>query len=77
MTKKRVEGKFMTNVDRLQAAGLLETPHLLTDDEAEQVNQLSPAEVDALISVRSKLGDAFFARKVPDGDGHRYGTLIF
>jgi hypothetical protein len=66
----------MANVDRLQAAGLLATPHLLTDDEEDKVNQLSPAEVDALVSVRSKLGDAFFGRKVPDGNGHRFGTLI-
>lgn len=67
----------MVNVDRLQAAGLLNDPHQLTDDEVATVNQLSPAEVDALISVHAKLGEDFFARKVPQGDSHRYGTMVF
>jgi hypothetical protein len=66
----------MTNVDKLQEAGLIHLSHPLTDAEAASVNQLSPAEVDALISVKSKLGDDFFDRKVETGDGHRLGTLI-
>jgi len=68
----------MTNVERLQTAGLLQSPHLLTDDEEDKLNQLSSTEVDTLISVRDKLGADFFARKVPADDGaHRCGTLIF
>jgi len=66
----------MTNVERLQQAGLIETDHPLTSDEVNSVNQLSPAEVDALISVRAKLGDDFFKRKVQVGDTHRMGTMI-
>jgi hypothetical protein len=66
----------MTNVEKLQEAGLIHLSHPLTDTEAESVNQLSPAEVDALISVKSKLGDDFFNRKVDTGDGHRLGTLV-
>jgi hypothetical protein len=66
----------MTNVESLQQAGLIQTAHPLTDDEIASVNQLSPAEIDALISVRAKLGDDFFSRKVQTDDGHRLGTLI-
>jgi hypothetical protein len=66
----------VTNVDRLQQAGLIEVQHPLTPDEIASINQLSPAEVDALISVRAKLGDDFFKRKVHDGDSHRMGTLL-
>ena len=66
----------MTNVENLQQAGLIQTAHPLTSDEIASVNQLSPAEIDALISVRAKLGDDFFSRKVHTDDGHRLGTLI-
>ena len=66
----------MTNVDRLQQAGLIQTPHPLTEDEIDSLNKLSSAEVDALISVRMKLGDDFFQRKVQQGDSHRMGTLL-
>jgi subtilase family serine protease len=66
----------MTNVEQLQQAGLVQTHHPLTDDEVKSVNQLSQAEVDALISVRAKLGDSFFERKVKEGDSHRMGTLL-
>jgi hypothetical protein len=67
----------VTNVEQLQQAGLIQTHHPLTPEEVATVNNLSSAEVDALISVKAKLGDQFFARKVPDGDGgHRMGTLI-
>jgi hypothetical protein len=67
----------MANVDRLKQAGLLDEPHQLTADEETKINQLSPAEVDALVSVHGKLGPDFFERKVPKDDGHRYGTIVF
>lgn len=66
----------MSNVEQLQQAGLIQTEHPLTSDEIQSVNQLSSAEIDALISVRAKLGDDFFARKVQQGDSHRMGTLL-
>ena len=65
----------MTNVERLQQAGLVQIHHPLTDAKVQSVNQLSAAEIDALISVRVKLGDDFFQRKVQDGDSNRMGTL--
>jgi hypothetical protein len=66
----------MSNFERLQQAGLIDVQNPLTPDEINSVNQLSSTEVDALISVRAKLGDDFFSRKVPDGDSHRMGTMI-
>lgn len=66
----------MTNLERLQQAGLVEVDHPLTADEVNSVNQLSPAEIDALISIRAKLGEDFFTRKVKMGDSHRMGTMI-
>jgi hypothetical protein len=67
----------MTNLERLQQAGLIEVNHPLTPDEINNVNQLGSAEVDAIISVRTKLGDDFFTRTVKVGDSHRMGTMIF
>ncbi len=66
----------MTNVEQLQQAGLIVTQHPLTAEEIESVNQLSQAEVDALISVRAKLGDSFFERKVQVGEAHHMGTMF-
>jgi hypothetical protein len=66
----------LTNVEQLEHAGLIQTHNPLTPEEAETVNNLSSAEVEALISVKAKLGDKFFQRKVQDGDCHRMGTLI-
>ncbi len=66
----------MSNFERLQAAGLIDVQHSLTNDEITSINQLSSTEVDALISVRAKLGDDFFSRKVKVGDSHRMGTMV-
>ena len=65
----------MNNFERLQTAGLIDVQHSLTNDEIASINQLSSSEVDALISVRAKLGDDFFNRKVKVGDSHRMGTM--
>lgn len=66
----------MTNLERLQQAGLIEVKHPLTPKEVESVNALSSAEIDALISIKAKLGDDFFTRKVEMEGGHRMGTVI-
>jgi len=49
----------MANVDQLQNAGLVSTPNTLTPEQVEALNNLSSAEVDALISVKSKLEGPF------------------
>lgn len=67
----------MTNLERLQQAGLIEVKHPLTADEVKSVNGLSSAEIDALISIRAKLRDDFFTRDVETESGHRMGTLLF
>jgi len=52
----------MTNVEKLQAAEILPTPHKLTPPDEAAVNALSQAEVDALINVKATLGHAFIKR---------------
>lgn len=66
----------MTNVERLEKAGLVKTHHPLTPEEIAQVNQLSQAEVDALVSVKAKLGDKFFEHKERPGVSNHMGTLF-
>ncbi|MCL5263114.1 MAG: hypothetical protein M1568_02455 [Acidobacteria bacterium] len=67
----------MTNLERLQQAGLIEVNHPLSADEVTNINELlTPAEVEALISVRGKLGTDFFTRDVEGEGGHRMGTMI-
>ena len=51
-----------TNVEKLQDAKILPTPHGLSDPDKEKINDLSPQEVDALVKVRSGLGDDFVKR---------------
>jgi len=52
----------MKNVEKLQQAGILPTPHKLSDGDVITVNNLDPAEVDALVNVKNDLGDAFIKR---------------
>ncbi|MGA7159211.1 MAG: hypothetical protein WBY53_20365 [Acidobacteriaceae bacterium] len=66
----------MTNVETLTQAGLVHTSAPLTNDEAASVNALSPAEIEALISIKAKLGDDFFKRQVATPDGQRLGTVL-
>ncbi|MGA2902496.1 MAG: aroma-sacti cluster domain-containing protein [Candidatus Korobacteraceae bacterium] len=49
----------MTNVEQLQQAGVIPTPNPLTPAQVEAMNNLSSAEVDALISVHTKLVGPF------------------
>lgn len=67
----------MTNLERLQQAGLIEADHPLSADEVTKVNEsLTEAEVEALISARAKLGVEFATREVHTSQGHRMGTMI-
>ena len=52
----------MTNVEKLQAAEILPTPHKLSTQDEHTVNGLNQAEVDALINVKNTLGHAFIKR---------------
>jgi hypothetical protein len=52
----------MTNVEKLQAAKILPTPHKLSPADEATVNTLNDAEVQALINVKNDLGPGFIKR---------------
>jgi hypothetical protein len=45
----------MMSVDKLAAAGLVD-PKRLTKEHKDAINNLTPQEVDALVSAKQKLG---------------------
>ena len=51
-----------TNVQLLQQAGILPTPHKLSTADEAAVNNLSQDEVKAVVRVKQNLGDAFVQR---------------
>ena len=51
-----------TNVQQLIAAGVLKADHDLSEADQEQINSLSSAEVNHMISVGGKLDADFFER---------------
>jgi hypothetical protein len=52
----------MPNLDRLISAGIIPSNNTLSKDDITTINSLDPNEVDALISLKSKLGDDFLKR---------------
>jgi len=55
----------MTNghFDKLVSKGIILNPASFSEDDKKRIETLTPAEVDALISVRAKLGDQFLRDK--------------
>jgi hypothetical protein len=51
------------NFDRLVGEGIIINPDAFTAADKAQINTLSQPEVDALISIRHKLGDNFIQSK--------------
>jgi len=51
-----------TNVQILQDAGVLPTPHKLSQADQDFINNLKQAEVQAVASVKGQLGDDFIKR---------------
>ena len=52
------------NIDRLRSAGIVTPDAVLTPEEENLLYSLTTAEVDALISVKNKLGAAFLGKHV-------------
>jgi len=52
----------MTNIEKLQAAKILPTPSNLSSSDEDLVNGLDSDEVDALVAIRTELGDDFIQR---------------
>ena len=57
--------KNESNFDKLKAAHV--TMGKLTPAERAAVENLTPAEVDAILSAKVKLGDEFLKKHVPHG----------
>jgi hypothetical protein len=49
--------------DRLVQQGIILKPEAFTEGDRQQINALTPAEVEALISIRGKLGEQFLQQK--------------
>jgi hypothetical protein len=52
------------NIEKLKKAGLLEEP--VSSEVREKLNKLDAAEVDALISIKKKLGGELLYRVKPN-----------
>jgi hypothetical protein len=52
----------MTNVEKLQAANILPSPSRLSSSDEDLINDLDSEEVDAMVSIKSQLGDDFIQR---------------
>jgi hypothetical protein len=49
--------------DRLVSNGIILKPESLSEDDKQRIESLTPDEVEALISIRAKLGDTFLQQK--------------
>jgi hypothetical protein len=54
----------MSNLEKLQAAGLVPKPHKLTPDDVKTIDSLTSDEVEGLIKIKRKLGDDFCRRNL-------------
>ena len=57
----------MTNLEKLQQAGLVDDDYELNDSEQDAIESLTDNEVDSLISSKDKLGEHFIRKHVPHG----------
>jgi hypothetical protein len=57
----------MGNLKRLMDAGIVTASASLNAEDQELINSLSSAEVDALISIKSKLTPGFVQRNLSGG----------
>jgi hypothetical protein len=57
----------MTNLEKLQEAGLIADNYEFTDEDKEAIESMTSAEVNHLISTKEKLGESFINRHVPHG----------
>jgi hypothetical protein len=65
----------MTNFERLEQAGLIRHGHKFSRDDLRLVESLSSEEVEALISVRAKVGEDFLRRNT-SGDVPAMGIVF-
>jgi hypothetical protein len=64
MRKSKVTPMKKRNFERLVEKGVILKPESFSQDHKEQINRLTADEIEALISIRAKLGEEFIAQKV-------------
>ncbi len=57
----------MTNLERLQKAGVVDDDYEFDQKEEAVIESLSSSEVDSIISSKEKLGEHFIRKHVPHG----------
>ena len=62
-----MEQTAKTNVEVLQGAGIVHKNHTMNEHDQKLLNSLSKSEVDALISIKNKLGEDFLRKTTKDG----------
>lgn len=62
--------------ERLVREGLILSPEAFSDQEKEHIEQLTSAEVDALISIRGKLGQEYLKAKTSQSAGQPAAMAI-
>ena len=55
------------NMERLTEAGIVHPQHTMSEQDQQLVEKLSKEEVEALISIRHKLGDDFIKKTAKEG----------
>ena len=66
----------MSNIKKLQTAGMIAKPHRLTKAHQELVESLSAGEVKSLIGIKKKLGRPFIEKTTVKNKKVRADTLI-
>ena len=61
----------MGNIERLMQAGIIGAGAALNEEDQNLINSLTPEEVSALISVKSKLTPEFIQRNLGSGGATR------
>ncbi|PWT99176.1 MAG: hypothetical protein C5B51_27745 [Terriglobia bacterium] len=56
----------MANYDTLLSAGVIPPQHTLSNDDIQVINNLTQDEVNALIDLKSALGEDFIRRNTVD-----------
>jgi len=59
----------MSNISKLTDAGIIAAGAALNAEDQNLINSHTPAEVDALISIKSKLTTGFIQRNLSGGGG--------
>ena len=66
-TPRKTARKTVSNFDKLQKAGVIPAERIgdFTDSHKQAIRKMTPAELNAVIKLKSKLGDDFIKSHAP------------